>query len=65
MATADQKVPIGNGKWQQPTTTAAGKVGDFVPSADTDNAVYGYPIWDGVSGIASCDPTNQTQEIQE
>jgi hypothetical protein len=65
MAIADQKAPIGEGKWRQPTTTAAGKVGDFVPSSESDNPVYGYPTWDGVSGITSCDPTNQTQEVPE
>jgi hypothetical protein len=64
-ATADQKAPVGRGKWQQPTTSAAGKVGDFIPSTDSDNAQYGYPIWGSVSGIGSCNPVNQTQEIEE
>jgi hypothetical protein len=40
MATADQAAPIGNGEWQKPTTTAAGKVGVFVPSTEADNTKY-------------------------
>ncbi|MGA3345569.1 MAG: hypothetical protein ABSC76_11935 [Terracidiphilus sp.] len=64
-ATADQDNPVGDGKWQQPTTNAAGAVGGFIPSTDADNAIYGYPVWGGTSGIASCDPVNQTEEINE
>ena len=64
-ATVDQKAPIGRGKWQQPTTNAAGAVGGFTPSHETDNALYGYPVWGGVSPIGSCNPINQTQEIEE
>jgi hypothetical protein len=64
-ATADQKAPIGRGKWQQPVTNAAGAVGGFIPSQDSDNAIYGYPVWGSVSTIGSCDPVNQTQEIEE
>jgi hypothetical protein len=41
MATADQKAPVGRGHWQQPVTNAAGGVGGFTPSQDTDNAIYG------------------------
>ncbi|MGO9317768.1 MAG: IPT/TIG domain-containing protein [Terracidiphilus sp.] len=65
VAAADQTAPIGRGKWQQPVTNAAGAVGDFMLSQDSDNAIYGYPIWGSVSGIGSCDPVNQTQEIEE
>jgi hypothetical protein len=64
-ATADQNAPVGNGKWQQPTTTAAGKVGDFVPATETDNAKYGYPVWGSVSNIGNCDSVNETQETEE
>jgi hypothetical protein len=65
VANADQTAQVGSGKWQQPTTTAAGKVGDFVPSTKTDNAKYGYPIWGKLSNIQDCDSINQTQEIEE
>jgi len=63
--TVAQKAPIGGGKWEKAVTNAAGKVGDFVPSTDSDSAIYGYPTWGGVSGIVNCDPVNQTQEIEE
>jgi hypothetical protein len=63
--TVAQKAPIGGGKWDKAVTTAAGAVGGFTPSLDTDNAIYGYPTWGGVSGIGSCDAVNQTQEIEE
>jgi len=64
-ATADQEAPIGRGKWQQPVTNAAGAVGRFIPSTEDDNAKYGYPVWGDVSGIESCDPISQTEEIDE
>jgi hypothetical protein len=63
--TVAQKAPIGGGKWGEAVTNAAGKVGGFTPSLDTDNAIYGYPVWGGVSGIGSCDPVDQTEEIEE
>jgi hypothetical protein len=64
-ATASQDPPIGNGKWQQPVTDAAGAVGSFIQSQDMDNAIYGYPVWAAVSNIGNCDPVLQTQEIEE
>jgi len=68
VATANQEQPIGNGKWAQPDVTAKGELGlgGFIPTNDTDNAIHGYPVWNGVSTAAgSCDPINQTQETQE
>jgi len=65
VATTNQKPPIGRGKWNQPDTAAKGEAGGFIPANDSDNNEHGYPIWNGVSGIASCDPSNQTQEIDE
>jgi len=56
VATTDQKLPIGNGKWTKPNTTAHGDIGGYQASQATDNAVYGYPEWNGVSDIASCTP---------
>jgi hypothetical protein len=64
-ATADQDDPIGNGKWQQPVTSAAGAVGGFTPSQDSDNSIYGYPTWGSVSNIGSCDAIGQTEETEE
>jgi hypothetical protein len=63
--TVAQKAPIGGGKWEKAVTNAAGAVGGFTPSLDTDNAIYGYPVWASVSTIADCDPVNQTEEIEE
>jgi hypothetical protein len=63
--TVAQEAPIGGGRWGNAVTTAAGRVGGFVASTDSDNAIYGYPTWGGVSGIGSCDPINQTEEIEE
>ena len=45
VATTDQKLPIGKGKWLKPTTTAHGDDGGFVPAQAADNSLYGYPLW--------------------
>jgi hypothetical protein len=55
-ATTDQKQPIGKGKWTKPDTTAHGDEGGYQASQATDNDLYGYPYWSGVSDISSCNP---------
>ena len=54
VATTDQKQPIGSGKWEKPDTTAHGDNGGYQASQAGDNDQYGYPSWNGVSDISSC-----------
>jgi hypothetical protein len=44
-AITDQKQPIGKGKWERPKLIDHGDTGGYVPSQETDNELYGYPVF--------------------
>jgi hypothetical protein len=56
VATTEQNPPIGKGKWEKPDTTSHGDNGGYQASQATDNDQYGYPSWNGISDISSCNP---------
>jgi hypothetical protein len=49
-AKADQKQPIGNGKWKTPEEpNAHGDTGAYAASYDGETNLHGYPVWNDVA----------------
>jgi hypothetical protein len=48
-AATEQKSPVGGGQWKNPSLELHGTDGSYQPSQQSDNALFGYPVFNDVS----------------